>query len=69
MPRKHVLEIKLSIDEAKALVRLVSAGIAQIQADPTPVTNEVTLRRSIDAAARAAEKIKAAMATAEAPPP
>ena len=50
--------------EAKAISRLLAAGIEQVEADPTPVRNEATMRRAIEAAKRGAGKIVAAMASA-----
>ncbi len=69
MAKVELLDVKLTPAEAKSMARLIMAGIAQIEADPTPVSNETTLRRSIKAAARGAEKIKAAMASAGSPMP
>lgn len=69
MAKPALLEIKLTLAEAKSMARLIAAGIAQIEADPTPISNEITLRRSVEAAVRGAEKIKVAMASAGAPLP
>jgi hypothetical protein len=67
MTKETLLDVKLTLAEAKSMARLIAAGIAQIEADPTPVSNEVTLRRSIDAAGRGTVKIKAALAAADSP--
>lgn len=64
MTKLLLLDVKLTIAEAKAMSRLIEAGIVQIEADPTQVSNEATLRKAITAAGRGAEKIKAAMAEA-----
>lgn len=67
MPKSTQIDVKLTMAEAKAISRLVAAGIEQIKADPMPVSNEATLRGAIEAAKRGAEKIGAAMASAGAP--
>jgi hypothetical protein len=67
MTKPLLLDVKLTMAEAKAMSRLIKAGIMQIEADPTSVSNEATLRRAIAAVGRGAEKIKAAMAEAGAP--
>lgn len=69
MAKEYLLDVKLTLAEAKSMARLIAAGIAQIEADPTPVGNEVTLRRSVEAAGRGAEKIKAAMVAGGSPLP
>lgn len=66
MSKSPDLDVPLTVAEAKAITRLVEAGIAEIGSDPTPVGNEVTLRRAMEAAQRGAEKIKVALAAAEA---
>ena len=67
MSNSMLLDVTLTVAESKAIIRLVEAGIAEIGSDPTPVGNEVTLRRAMEAAQRGAEKIKVALSTAEAP--
>lgn len=67
MQKSPVLNVSLTEAEAKAISRLLAAGIEQIEADPTPVSNEATMRRAIEAAKRGAEKIVAAMASAGVP--
>lgn len=66
MAKPVLLDVTLTKAEAKAITRLVEAGVAQIVADPTPVTNETILRRAVEAAQRGAEKIKTALAAADA---
>ncbi|GEM_PF-2958043 len=66
MANPVLLDVTLTKAEAKAITKLISAGIAEIGSDPTPVSNEVTLRRAVDAAQRGAEKIRMALAVAEA---
>lgn len=61
------INIELTLAEAKAMSRLIDAGIAQIKADPTQISNEETLRKAIAAAGRGTEKIKAAMAETGSP--
>lgn len=46
MTKLLLLDVRLTIAEAKAMSRLIEAGIAQIEADPTQVSNEATLRRA-----------------------
>ncbi len=67
MSNSMLLDVTLTVAESKAIIRLVEAGIAEIGSDPTPVGNEGTLRRAMEAAQRGAEKIKVALSTAEAP--
>lgn len=69
MAKEILLDVRLTIAEAKAMSRLIAAGITQIAADLTPISNEATLRRSVEAAGRGAEKIKGAMAAAGSPLP
>ncbi|CAK0759886.1 hypothetical protein WCLP8_3110004 [uncultured Gammaproteobacteria bacterium] len=69
MPKKALVTVALTPDEAKALVRLAKPSIKLIRADQQPVSNEITLNRALGNVERGVEKIEAAMAAVESPAP
>lgn len=65
MVAKNSLEVSLTLAEAKALARLLVIGISTIEVDDTPVSNPVTLQRSLEACKSGLRKMEAAIRKVE----
>lgn len=67
MSKPVLLDVSLTLTEAKAMARLIAAGIAAVETDKDEVSCPVMLARALESAGRGAEKIRAAMAAAGSP--
>lgn len=63
------IPVTFTVAEAKAVARLLRAGLEEIAADRTSVSNEKTLTRAVQRAGAGCQKIEAALLAAGTPLP